>query len=48
MGYKTGGGEIKFYLYKKCVCMGGGEAENVLAMLKGGEGGGAQQVLRWF
>ena len=33
-GYKMVGGQVKFYPYKKCG--GGGRAETVLAMLRGG------------
>ena len=51
MGYKTGGGKLKFYLYKKCVCVWGGGGGNVLAMLKGWGGGGDttsfEVVLTW-
>ena len=35
VGYKTGGGQVKFYPYEK----EGGGAEKVLAMMKGGGGG---------
>ena len=43
-GYKTGvGGHVKFYPNEK-----GGGAGKVLAMLKVGGGGGAQQVLGKF
>ena len=33
-GFKTGGGQVKFYPYEK----GGGVVDKVLAMLKGGGG----------